>query len=245
MTLYERAWQIVASIAAVATRLLPRQMRYPLALRLARATWRALGPLLFKRSYVYPFASLYDETLRAILRTMARQRIPFDPRPRLAVPDDLAEVVREQGAILIGAHFPLNAMATRYLHDLGCRPVVVMLHPGKNSFIWGTREPVESIVPDPTVLIKFRRHIRDRRAIVMVIDREDAGERTEPVETTFGTVHVATPVFEFASRHSIPLYWTCTHSDDAGVPLLHIERIEPRLSAFAALLREHADRVER
>lgn len=246
MTLYERSWQLVANLAATATRLVPRRARYPVALRIARVISRVAGPLLMKREYGYTFSTLHDETLRAILRVMARQGITYEPRLRLAVPDDLAQVVREHGAIFVGAHFPLSALVARFLHDHGCRPVGVLASPGDNPFIWGTRERMEHIVPDPMVLLlKFRRHIRDRRAIAILIDRRDEGERTQPVETPFGTVFVTTHVLDFARRNAVPTYWFCVHSDETGVPMLRIERIEPQLSAFAALLREHAERVKR
>jgi len=239
MTLVERAWQAGANLAAAATRLVPRRARYPLALRLARITLRWLGPTLMKRPQRYLFSSVLDETIRVLLRVMARHGIAFDPNPRLCVPPDL-----NHGAIFVGAHFPLNAMATRFLHDRGFRPLVLLGIPDGSNFIWGTSEPLACITPGPAVLVTLRDRLREGHAIVMVLDRADREERTQLVETALGTIPIATPIFEFAKRMAVPLYWICARTDETGEPVVYIERIEPSFDAYAALLREHAAQLK-
>lgn len=241
MSLRERAWQTGANLAAALTRLVPHRARYPLALRLARMTAPVIGPTLMKRPQRYLFSTVIDETLRVFLRIMSRHRITFDPRPRLFVPENLS------GALFVGAHFPLNALATRHLHDRGCRPIVLLGIPDDTYYVWGTTEPLDCMTKDPAILVKLRNRLRDGHAIIIVVDRDPADEEegTQFVETQFGTIPIATTIFDFAKRMDIPIYWFCVRTEDDGVPALFIEPIEPSFEAYASKLREHAGRLRR
>jgi hypothetical protein len=238
----ERGWQVLANLFAVAVRLVPRKMRYPFALRLARTITRFAGPRLMKRPHRYLWSTVVEETIRAILRAMARRGIAFEPRVRLEVESDLVETVRARGAILVGAHFPLNALVTRYLHDRGCHSIVLAGILGEDYYIWGTSVRQDAVTPRQTILVTLRERLRERRAVVMVLDRAEEEDRTKLIETVMGPIPVATPIFEFAKKLGIPLYWTCARAYASGDAVVWIKSIET-FEDYAVELRRHAQEV--
>jgi len=146
---------------------------------------------------------------------------------------------------MVSAHFPLNAMVTTHLHASGLRPVVLRGSIHGETRIWGTTQPLDSILPNRTVLLTIRELLRERRPVIMVLDREEAEDRTATIDTPAGRVHIATPIFTFAKRFGVPLFWHCGRTDADGRPFAQIKRIEPALDAFAEELRRHIAALRR
>lgn len=238
----EFLWQALADLFAGAMRLLPRRARYPFALRLARSVTRFAAPWLKRRSPGYAWATPVEETIRSILRAMARRGIAFDPRLRKEVDRDLMEASRDRGAIIVGAHFPLNGFVTRYLHDLGLHTVVLEAAVGSDGYIWGTSLRVDAVTPRQTILLTLRDRLRSGQLVLMVLDRAEEEDRTELVDTAAGLIPIATPIFAFAKRLDVPLYWMCGRAYAAGDAVVWIKRIET-FDDYAAELRRHAREV--
>jgi hypothetical protein len=238
----EFLWQRLADLFAGAMRLLPRRLRYSFALRLARAITRVAAPLLMKRPDRYGWSTPVEETIRSILRTMARRGIAFDPRIREEVDAHLMEASPERGAIFVGAHFPLNGLVSRYLYDRGLHAVAVEGIAGSHSYIWGTSVRIDAVSPAQTILLTLRERLRKGHLVLIVLDRAKEEERTQLVDTAAGPIPVATPIFAFAKRLEIPLYWMCGRAYAAGDAVVSIKRIET-FDDYAAELRRHAREV--
>lgn len=239
MTLPETAWHPLARLVGTTMSALPRANRYRAAVRLARTTAALLGPALMRRPHRYACSTLLDETIRALLRTMARRQIAFDPAVNAEVPAELVPTIRERGAIIVSAHFPLNALATRFLHDRGVPTVAARASVAGDRYIWGTDHPLEYVVPKRTVLVQIRDLLVQRRAVLMSIDRGAPVGRTVPLELPAGTLHISTAAFDFAKRLDVPMFFACVRSNEDREPTVYARRIEPHPEAFVECLREH------
>jgi len=152
--------------------LVPRRFRFavarvvaiagaPIASRFAPPEWRDLN-------------SGTDIALWALLRSMNRDRIEFDPS--LSV--DGIDVVDEarasgRGLLLISGHFRLNLLLTRWLRDRGWRSHVVRQDPEDLLFIHGTREKQPYFLVSPHVLLSVRRALADGDAVIIDVDSTD------------------------------------------------------------------------
>ena len=170
MNLPEAAWQTLAPLFAGTMSMLPPAARYRATVRIARTTAALLGPALMRRPQRYACSTLLDETIRALLRTMARKQMAFDPAVNAEIPDDLVPTIRERGAILVSGHFPLNALATRFLHDQGVPPVVARASVDGDRYVWGTGHLLDYLLPKRTVLLQIREILAQHRPVLMSID---------------------------------------------------------------------------
>lgn len=239
MNLPEAAWQTLAPLFAGMMSALPPAARYRAAVRIARATETVLGPALMRRPQRYACSTLLDETIRALLRTMARQQMAFDPSVNVEIPDDLVPTIRERGAIIVSGHFPLNALASRLLYDLGVPPVVARGSVDGDPYVWGTDHLLDHILPKRTILLQIREILAQRRPVLMSIDRALPFGRTVPLELPLGTLHISTAAFDFARRLDVPVFFGCVHSNEEREPTVYARRIEPHPEAFMECLREH------
>lgn len=241
----ERIWQAFAGFAASVMKIFPRRWRYPLAFRMSRWSAWIVSPLLMRRPHRLQWTTPLDETLRSALRTMSRRGIEFDPQYRTDVPADLVDVVCANGALVAGVHMPLNALAVFYLHSIGCSPIAVQGGAHGDRIIWGTNEPIEALFPNPAILLQMRQKLRERHAIVMVLDRGGPEDGTVPIDTPAGETYVVTALFDFAKRLRVPFYWLAVRTAADGVPVVQIKPIEPELEAFATEFRSHIEAVRR
>jgi hypothetical protein len=101
---------------------------------------------------------------------------------------------------------------------------------------------VETVQPRQTILLALRQLLRKGYVVIMVLDRAKEEKRTELLDTAAGPIPIATPIFTFASRLAIPIYWTCTRAYAAGDAVVSIKRIET-FDDYAAELRRHAREV--
>lgn len=244
MSIPEPLWQLLATLFATSLRPLSPRARYRAVIRISRLVHAVLGPALMRRPARYAWSTLLDETIRALLRSLARRPMRFDPDYRVDAPPDFVSTIREQGVIIVTAHFPLNSLSTRYLHDHGANPVVVRAVPSGAQFIWGTGVALNQILPLPNVLLTIRRFLAERRSVMMAIDRALPIGRTVPIDTPSGRLHISTSIFEFSKRCNVPILFTCVRTDAAGEVFVFLRRIEPTVEAFLDTLREQTQQMD-
>ncbi|MFP5245624.1 MAG: hypothetical protein ACLGH0_02935, partial [Thermoanaerobaculia bacterium] len=181
---------LAAAAIAWPLRFLPRSKRFSAAVWLSRALRPLLWPLL-RRRIIVAFAGPYDETLRIVLRAAVRLGIEYDPRPEIDVPQDFVETIRARGGILVTGHFALNPLMSRYLYDLGIAPAPVRTYPELDPSYWGTDAPIEILKPSPTLLVKIRTRLAEKRPVIVTVDAKEESGRMQLVQTVFGTYYVS------------------------------------------------------
>lgn len=216
---------IGATLIGLWFRLVPRRMRFRLAITISRL----LAPLA-TRAHAMPA----DQMARVLARAMMWTRTRYDPRPRIDAPADVIETVARSGAIFVTGHFPLGWMLARYLFDNGLWPAIVKALPDADPFIWGTAVPDEVIVPAPTFLIRVRTILAEKRPVIMAIDSNGPREFATPL----GTRNVSTVSFDFARKLGVPMFFACVRLARKGEPLIYIRRIEPTVEAYVEQYRE-------
>jgi hypothetical protein len=148
-----RIFQLLAGVAGNAFRLLPRGARYAVAHRIALL----IAPILRRTPYYARRPSRLDgyreESLRMMLRVLARSRVRFDPdidvRGRELFPDT--------PALIVSGHFLLNGHMTRWMFDAGREMTVVLGRDRETMYYSGTRRPVAQLIVGPSVLLQMRR----------------------------------------------------------------------------------------
>lgn len=232
----ERIWQALAKCYSAAMAPLTPRARYRVTLAIARSFARIVGPALMKRPSRYAYSTLPEETLRALLRAMSRKGMLFEPELRVDAPGDALETLR-RGAILLTAHFPLNALATRFITDAGIPNLVIRGNPTGDEYIWGTTQRSSFVLPNATILLKVRRLVAQKWVVAMAIDRSAPYGRTVAIESQFGIYHLSTVVFRFAERLGIPLFFFCARMNDQGEAVVIVRPIDG-VESYAACLNE-------
>lgn len=234
----ELVWQTLADCYAAAMTPLTPRVRYRITAALARPATRLLGRALLRRPLRFFYSTPFEETLRALLRTMARKGMTFDLEVHVDAPADLVETIKQRGAIMVSSHFPLNALVIRYLHDAGLPVTVIRAKVDDDPYVWGSSTIFDFLLPSNTILLTLRRYLRQGRPILMDIDRSAPFGRTVAVDSPFGVSHVSTPVFDFAKRVGVPVYFFCGRTNALRQPLVYVRSIEPTVDAFVDEMRQ-------
>ena len=241
-----RIFQLVAGVAGNAFRLLPRGARYAVAHRIALL----IAPILRRTPYYARRPSRLDgyreESLRMMLRVLARSRVCFDPdidvRGRELFPD--------KPALIISGHFLLNGHMTRWMLDAGRDMTAVLGRDRETMYYSGTLRPVAQLIVGPSVLLKMRRSLAEGSSVFIDIEAGRMNEGWTPVETAAGTRWISIKPLQFAKRIGVPVIFASTIVDERGrmvVTYVRPSSDDPdvTLREFGEFLRNEAARVAR
>jgi hypothetical protein len=232
----------LAFVASIPIRLVPRAMRFRAVLYIARILTPVLGPLLLRR-YENVVSGAADETARVCFRAMARMRVPLDTEFHPDMDEDVLKTLETSAAVFVTAHFPMNPVFTRWLLDHGHRAVLLRAGNIGEPTIWGTVTSPDYVHPGPRVLLDIRRALRTARTFLVAIDAATPGVRAVEAHGRFGTTAIATPIFAFAERLRLPLFFFAARLTRTGLPILTVRRIPYDPQAFVEHFRRHAEQM--
>lgn len=230
---------VLALLASLPLRIVPRALRFAAGLRLARLLTPLIGDLLLRR-LGNVVGSALDETTRACFRAIARMKVKLDTAFIADIDRDVLATVSRGAAVFVTAHFPVNGVFTRWLFDAGHPPVLVRDDDGlAPPVIWGTSRSVEVIHPHGNVMLQMRRVLLEGKPLMLAIDRARPGVRSLAFDSRFGETVIATPVFTLAGKMGVPLFFFGARVTADGLPVLTVRRIPYDPQAFADEFRRH------
>lgn len=222
---------------SVPFRALPRHRRFDAVLTAGRFLAPLLGPALMRRHPGFTTAGGLDETMRLLLKAAQRRNLLLDPRVEIEAPPG----IDFSSAVFVTAHFPLNGLFARWLLDQGHPPRLVREFAGPVNIL-GTNQPFHQIAASPTALLQIRSAHAQRHPVIMAIVPARPTWRPQAIETRYGTTTVATPIFTFAERLGLPLFFMGVRMT-AKDPVVTIEPIEPDVDSFVRALQNHLGRM--
>jgi lauroyl/myristoyl acyltransferase len=203
---------------AYAMRLLPRRLRFGVAILIARAA----VPFL-RRTEAYEEQSMgkvdgvCEIALYLVLNTMTKNGTSFDPVFTVNGYEKLKlALATGEGVLLISPHTALSLLLVRFFHDRGHDPVVITADPEMR--ISGTKLTAHNLRPSQTFLVAARNRLRDGRLVCAMPDRSEPCEgRTVEFVTANGRVIVATALVQVAARCKANVVFTEVHMDKSEV----------------------------
>jgi hypothetical protein len=241
-----RIFQLLAGVAGNAFRFLPRGARYAVAHRIALL----IAPILRRSPYYARRPSRLDgyreESLRMMLRVLARSRVRFDPdidvRGRELFPDT--------PALIVSGHFLLNGHMTRWMFDAGREMTAVLGGERETMYYSGTLRPVAQLIVGPSVLLQMRRRLAEGSSVFIDIESGRMNEGWTPVDTAADTRWTSIKPLKFAKRIGVPVVFASTLIDARGRMVVRYVRPssddpEVMLREFGEFLRDEAARVAR
>ena len=229
----------IGFIASLPFRLVPRRFRFRVAMKAGTALAPLLGPILLGR-FENNVGGRIDETLRVLFRALVRMRLHHDPQMDEDVDPELLPALKAGGAVLVSAHFPINAFFIRWLHDQGHAITAVRSTPGR-GFVWGTNTELDLLPPSGNVMVQLRRKLMLGRPVVVIVDKALPTARPMPIETRFGSTAVATPIFTLAEKLGVPVFFYGVRATKSANPTLFVRRIPPDPAIFAEHFRRHTE----
>ena len=227
-----------AFVLSMPFRLVPRHSRYRALLATGRRLTPLVGPVLLRRRGGISSGAL-DETTRVVFRAAVRARQRFDVDLDFDADADAIAAAAAGGAIFVTGRFPLNALFTRWLYDRRKRVATLRTHP-RATLIWGTHASVEVLIATPAVMVRIRGLVNEECPVVMAVDYPRRETDSIAVETKFGTANIATPIFSFARRLDLPIFFVGVRATATRVPIATLRRISADPLEFAEQFRRHA-----
>lgn len=227
-------------VASLPFRLVPTRMRFRAVMLAGFMLAPLFGPVLLRR-YGNVVGSGTDETLRVLFRAMTRMRVRYTPAVQSADVDrELLPSLRNGGAVLVTAHFPINALMIRWLYDQGIEVSAIRETPGA-AYVWGTPVEIDTLPPSQNVMLQMRSKLLEGRPLLLAIDRARPSARPLNVVTRFGETGIATPVFTLAEKLRLPVFFYGVRAVKTGDPILTVRRIPPDPAAFAEEFRRYTE----
>jgi hypothetical protein len=228
VTLRELFWRPLIVLTGLVIAIVPRAHRFRALALAARITDRVAGGIVLRYGAYFPQAlgTRAEVIFRLFLRAATRVGVAFDAAVRIDGPSPRPRT------IYITCHFPLIGLFVRALHDGGLQPLVVRVSSAPESY-WGTRAQSEGVRPTALTLLQIREAVARGRTVVLPIDTASS-ERTMTVQTTGGTLHIATPIFRLAAQIGAPLHLVIVRGDGA-VPRISVHAVT-RPEEVAALI---------
>jgi hypothetical protein len=209
-----------------------------------------IAPLLRRSPYYARRPSRLDgyreESLRLVLRTMARSRVRFDPDIDVIG----RELFPEEPALIVSGHFLLNVHMTRWMFDAGRDMTTVLGGEREPMYYSGTLRPLERIVVGPSVLLRMRSRLAEGASVFIDIESGRKSEGWTPVETVAGTRWISIKPLQLAKKIGVPVVFASTKLDERSRLVVKYERPssdepEEMLRQFGEFLREEAALVAR
>jgi lauroyl/myristoyl acyltransferase len=180
-----RSWWLRAgSVAARALSVVPHHYRFDAARILARAVEPVLRRTTLYRTWLSNLDGPRELALYGVMTLMDRQRVPFDPPLRLPGVDLLHDDIRRgRGVLLLGLHQSLATLFPRYLHDIGCTPLIVA---ASDTFpIVGAATSAPALqAGTPALFVRVRNQFRAGGVVCAMLDV--GGRETVVVDTAAG-----------------------------------------------------------
>jgi hypothetical protein len=226
-------WRLAANLTGALLRLVPRRLRYPLALRVAR-----LGAPLLRKTRLYGSRlSLHDgaaeESLRLVLRAMMRLGVTFDPRIEI----EGLELLPPGPTIFVSGHFMLNILLSRWLHDRGERVTIIHWRPPPGMTVIGTDVAIDALDTTPNVLLQVRSRLAAGGKVAADVDNP-ASDTGEALELPNGTVYVSDRLFRLAERLDVPVRFFWTRIVDGRVRIMFVTPASAEATAMEREFRE-------
>lgn len=233
---------LAANALGTLMRIVPRRHRFALGLRGAIAA----APLVRRtRLYAHRPSTLddeYDATARLVIRAMDRVAVTFDVHPHVIG----EELIPPGAAIFVSGHFLLNGVFVRWLHDRGERVTVIKNGVDPRQCIVGTRTRLDALQLGPNVLLEARQRLAAGHKVMVALDNADEDPRGVRVETPAGPRWIVDPIFRFAERLGVPVFFYATGVDGSRI-VTTIRRpaandAAARLHEFCAFFLDHITR---
>jgi hypothetical protein len=238
--------QLFAHLTGDSFRILPKRLRFPTAVRIARL----IAPLLHRSRYYQRRPSLLDgpreEALRVVLRTMTRARVEYRPEVRFQG----RELVPDGPVMILSGHFLLNVLTTRWIADAGRRLTAGLGGPREPMYYAGTTVPLDIAYAGSQMFVQMRRKIAAGDVLFLTIEVPVPHPEWLAVDTAAGRRYVSPATFAFAERTGTPVVFLATYLDADGHPQGVYERprstdAEAMAAEFCEFLRRHVGAVGR
>ena len=231
-------------------RLVPRRHRFWAALHCARL----LTPVISRTSYYRSrrksiVDSPFEISLYLILGGLTREGIGYEPWLRITGFDLFeAEVKAGRGVLLISGHNVFGFAILNYMAERGYKASLISYAPDPHRLL-APGVATEVIAPNRSYLLQIRNRFRNGEVVGAMIDRSEAvGDRTFPVATAGGTLHLADALIEVAAhaKAGVVFLRASVDKDTINIELTRPERPggDARSIAqdFARFLQSHIQR---
>jgi hypothetical protein len=147
----------------------PYHYRFDAARILARAVEPVLRRTTLYRTWPTNLDGARELALYGVMTLMDRQRVPFDPPLRLPGVELLHDDIgRGRGVLLLGLHQSLATLFPRYLHDIGCTPLIVA---ASNTFpIVGAATSAPALQGSASLFVRVRNQFRAGGVVCAMLD---------------------------------------------------------------------------
>jgi hypothetical protein len=229
-------------------RVVPKRYRFEVARRLALL----FAPVFRRTPYYARRASWLDgareESLRMLLRSMVRAKVEFDP----TIVCHGASLVPDGPFIVVSAHYLLNTLMMRWVHDRGGTLHNIAAGPRTEQvFYAGTRRPLQLLYRGPAVLLQARQKLAEGSSIYLIAETRVEHPTWKAVDHDGDRRrYVSSAMMKFALRNRTPVVFTATYFDDAGQVAIIFERpsssdADAMTDEFIEFFRRHTARVRR
>lgn len=209
-------------------RLVPRRHRFSAALVCARLLTPVISRTAYCRSRRKSIVdSPLEISLYLILAGLTREGISYEPCLRITGFDLFeAKVKAGRGVLLISGHNVFGFAILNYLAERGYKASLVSYTPDPHRLL-APGVPTEVIAPNRSYLLQIRNRFRNGEVVGAMIDRSEAvGDRTFPVATAGGTVHLADALIEVATHAKAGIIFLRASVEEGAI---EIELTRPRL----------------
>lgn len=178
---------------------------------------------------------------------MTRSDVRFDPEMRVVG----AEGIPRGGSLVVSAHFRLNILITRWLHDRGETMTAFVADVTLETTYAGLDARLRKIGRrEPVSLVKVRSVLRQGSKVFAELDSTIFAEERLRVETPAGARYVYADLIHLAVRMGVPVVFSAVHFDDDDQVVLTLHRPAgsdvPRImDEFSEFFRGRAEAMRR
>jgi hypothetical protein len=178
-------WLRAGGVAARALNAVPRHYRFDAARIVARSIEPVLRRTTLYKTWPSPYDGVRELSLYGVMTLMDRQRVAFDPALRLPGVELLHDDLRRgRGVLLLGLHQSLATLFPRYLHDIGCTPLIVAASP---TFpLVGAATSAPALQSSASLLVRVRSQLRAGGVVCAMLDV--GGRESIAVDTAAGHI---------------------------------------------------------
>jgi lauroyl/myristoyl acyltransferase len=201
-------WLRAGGVVARALSAVPHQYRFDAARVLARAIEPVLRRTTLYRTWPTRLDGVRELSLYGVMTLMDRQRVPFDPPLRLPGADLLHEDIRRgRGVLVLGLHQSLATLFPRYLHDIGCTPLIVAA--SADFPIVGSATSAPALQGSVSLLVRARSQLRAGGVVCAMLDV--TGRENVVAETAGGPIDFNPAWMRLAQRCQASILFVWAH----------------------------------
>ena len=201
-------WLHAGGVAARALKAVPQHYRFDAARVLARAVEPVLRRTTLYRTWPTRLDGVRELALYGVMTLMDRQRVPFDPPLRVPGVELLHDDIRRgRGVLVLGLHQSLATLFPRYLHDIGCTPLIVA---ASTAFpIVGAAKSAPALQGSASLLLRVKSQLRSGGVVCAMLDV--TGRETVQTETAVGHIGLNHAWMRLAWRCQASILFVWTH----------------------------------